>query len=59
MVIMELFLFIDIIVKELEKDVDLMRIKKVIYWVCDNVWEDNEIKLERVNMKKLIEKLYN
>lgn len=56
---MELFLFIDIIVKELEKDVDLMRIKKVIYWVCDNVWEDNEIKLERVNMKKLIEKLYN
>lgn len=59
MVIMELFLFIDIIVKELEKDVDLMRIKKVIYWVCDNVWEENEIKLERVNMKKLIEKLYN
>lgn len=56
---MESFSLIDTIVKELEKDVDLMRIKKVIYWACDNVWEDNETKLERVNMKKLIEKLYN
>ena len=59
MATMESFSLIDTIVKELEKDVDLMRIKKVIYWACDNVWEDNETKLERVNMKKLIEKLYN
>ncbi|MDT9340928.1 hypothetical protein VV11_016435 [Trichodesmium erythraeum 21-75] len=59
MATMESFSLIDTIVKELEKDVDLMRIKKVIYWACDNVWEENETKLERVNMKKLIEKLYN
>lgn len=59
MEIMKLFLIIDIIVKEFEEDVDLMRIKKVIYYVCENKWENNEVKLKRINLKELIGDLYN
>ena len=56
---MESFSTIDTIVEELEKDVDLIRIKKIIYYVCEGKWENDETKLEEINLKELIEELYN
>ncbi len=57
--IMESFSMIDTIVKELEKDADLIRIKKVIYCACEGRWENDETKLSEINLKELIEELYN
>ncbi|MDE5083565.1 MAG: hypothetical protein O4859_20970, partial [Trichodesmium sp. St18_bin1] len=59
MEIMKSFSIIDTIVKEFEEDADLMRIKKVIYYACENKWENNEAKLKRINLKELIGDLYN
>ncbi|NEQ39298.1 MAG: hypothetical protein F6K40_24815 [Okeania sp. SIO3I5] len=56
---MESFSMIDTVVKELEKDADLIRIKKVIYFACEGIWENDETKLEEINLKELIEELYN
>lgn len=56
---MKSFSIIDTIVKEFEEDADLMRIKKVIYYACENKWEDNETKLKKINLKELIGDLYN
>ncbi len=56
---MESFSMIDTIVKELEKDADLIRMKKVIYCACEGRWENDETKLEEINLKELIEELYN
>ena len=56
---MKSFSIIDTIVKEFEEDADLMRIKKVIYYACENKWENNEAKLKRINLKELIGDLYN
>jgi len=56
---MESFSMIDTIVQELEKDTDLMRMKKVIYCACEGRWENDETKLEEINLKELIEELYN
>ncbi len=55
---MESFSIIDTIVKELEKDADSTRIKKVIYCACEGRWESDETKLEEINLKELIEELY-
>jgi len=49
---------IDKIVKELEEDTDLIRIKKIIYYTCEHRWENDETKLEKINLKELIEELY-
>ncbi|MGD1712579.1 hypothetical protein [Dapis sp. BLCC M172] len=56
---MESFLMIDTVVKELEKDADLIRMKKVIYCACEGRWENDETKLSEINLKELIEELYN
>ena len=56
---MKSFSIIDTIVKEFEEDADLMRIKKVIYYACENKWENNETKLKKINLKELIGDLYN
>ncbi len=55
---MESFSMIDTVVKELEKEADLIRIKKVIYCACEGRWENDETKLEEINLKELIEELY-
>ena len=55
---MESFSIIDTIVQELEKDADLIRIKKIIYYACEGRWENDETKLEEINLKELIEELY-
>ena len=56
---MKSFSIIDTIVKEFEEDADLMRIKKVIYYACEDKWENNETKLKKINLKELIGDLYN
>ncbi|MGD1808641.1 hypothetical protein ACP6PL_24835 [Dapis sp. BLCC M126] len=56
---MESFSMIDTIAKELEKDANLTRIKKVIYCACEGRWENDETKLSEINLKELIEELYN
>ncbi|MEB3339634.1 hypothetical protein [Okeania sp.] len=56
---MESFSMIDIVVKELEKDANLTRIKKVIYCACEGRWENDESKLSEINLRELIEELYN
>ncbi len=56
---MESFSMIDTIVKELEKDADLIRMKKIIYCACEGRWENDETKLEEINLQELIEELYN
>ncbi|NEP80003.1 MAG: hypothetical protein F6K17_23545 [Okeania sp. SIO3C4] len=55
---MESFSIIDIVVNQLKQDADLIRIKKVIYCACEGRWENDETKLEEVNLKELIEELY-
>lgn len=55
---MESFSIIDRIVKELEEDADSTRIKKIIYYTCERKWENDENKLEEINLKELIEELY-
>ncbi|NET80036.1 MULTISPECIES: hypothetical protein [Okeania] len=55
---MESFSIIDTVVNELKQDGDLIRIKKVIYCACEGRWENDETKLEEINLKELIEELY-
>ncbi|NEQ72019.1 MAG: hypothetical protein F6K23_02375 [Okeania sp. SIO2C9] len=55
---MESFSIIDTVVNELKQDADLIRIKKVIYCACEGRWENDETKLEEINLKELIEELY-
>ncbi|NET30065.1 hypothetical protein [Okeania sp. SIO1I7] len=55
---MESFSMIDTVVNELKQDADLIRIKKVIYCACEGRWENDETKLEEINLKELIEELY-
>ncbi|NEO58462.1 MAG: hypothetical protein F6K54_38680 [Okeania sp. SIO3B5] len=55
---MESFSMIDTVVNELKQDADLIRIKKVIYCACEGRWENDEAKLEEINLKELIEELY-
>ena len=55
---MKSFSIIDTVVNELKKDADLIRIKKVIYCACEGRWENDEGKLEEINLKELIEELY-
>ncbi|MDJ0553122.1 MAG: hypothetical protein QNJ68_01495 [Microcoleaceae cyanobacterium MO_207.B10] len=56
---MELFSMIDTVVNELKQDRDLTRIKKIIYCACEGRWENDESKLEEINLRELIEELYD
>lgn len=55
---MESFSMMDAVVNELKQDSDLMRIKKIIYCACAGRWENDESKLEEINLRELIEELY-
>ncbi|MGK7923536.1 MAG: hypothetical protein AB4080_26415 [Trichodesmium sp.] len=55
---MDSFSMINSVVQELEKDADLIRIKKVIYCACEGRWENDENKLSEINLQELIEELY-
>ncbi|MGB3512680.1 MAG: hypothetical protein WBA93_26375 [Microcoleaceae cyanobacterium] len=55
---MESLSSIDTVVNELKKDKDLIRIKKIIYCACQGRWENDESKLEEINLRELIEELY-
>ena len=55
---MESLSSIDAVVNELKQDTDLIRIKKIIYCACEGRWENDESKLEEINLRELIEELY-
>lgn len=55
---MESFSILDAVVSQLSQDIDLIRIKKIIYCACEGRWENDESKLEEINLRELIEELY-
>ncbi|MGF1494226.1 MAG: hypothetical protein ACFBSC_17620 [Microcoleaceae cyanobacterium] len=49
---------LDEITKNLEKDVHLVRIKKVMFCACSGRWENNADKLAHLSMRELVQELY-
>lgn len=48
---------LDEVVRELEQDVNLSRIKKIIFFACKECWENDPAQLASANVRSLIEEL--
>ena len=48
---------LDEVVRELEQDVNLSRIKKIIFFACKECWENDPAQLASADMRNLIEEL--
>ncbi len=54
---MKPFSILDEVVRELEQDVNLSRIKKIIFFACKECWENDPAQLASANVRSLIEEL--
>src|SRR4028118_413322 len=48
---------LDEVVRELEQDVNLSRIKKIIFFACKDSWENDPAQLASANVRSLIEEI--
>jgi hypothetical protein len=55
---MEVLPLLDQIVQELEQDEQIIRIKKLILFVCTNKWETDQNQLESLNLSNIIQELW-
>ena len=54
---MQALSILDEVVRELEQDVNLSRIKKIIFFACKECWENDPAQLASADMRNLIEEL--
>jgi adenylate cyclase len=48
----------DEITRNLSSHANLLRIKKLIFYICRNQWESEQFRLEELNLKELIQELH-
>ena len=54
---MQALSILDEVVRELEQDINLSRIKKIIFFACKECWENDSTKLASADVKSLIQEL--
>ena len=54
---MQALSILDEVVRELEQDVNLSRIKKILFFACKDCWENDPAKLASADVGNLIEEL--